>query len=92
MNTPEVSILIPVYNAEKYLQECLDHALGQTLQNIEVICVNDCSTDNSLAILNEYAAKDTRLKVINLPENGGTFRARKRALSAAVGQYVTFSP
>lgn len=90
MNIPTVSILIPVYNAEKYLQECLDHALGQTLRDIEVVCVNDCSTDNSLAILNEYAAKDARLKVIDLPENGGTFMARKKALSAAVGQYVTF--
>ena len=90
MNIPTVSILIPVYNAEKHLQECLDYALGQTLRDIEVVCVNDCSTDNSLAILNEYAAKDARLKVIDLPENGGTFMARKRALSAAVGQYVTF--
>lgn len=90
MNIPTVSILIPVYNAEKYLQECLDHALGQTLRDIEVVCVNDCSTDNSLVILNEYAAKDARLKVIDLPENGGTFMARKKALSAAVGQYVTF--
>lgn len=72
------------------MRECLDHALGQTLQNIEVICVNDCSTDNSLEILQEYAAKDARLKIIDLTENGGTFMARKRAAAAATGQYVTF--
>lgn len=90
MNQPEISILIPVYNVEKYLRECLDHALGQTLQNIEVICVNDCSTDSSLAILQEYAKKDSRLKIIDLPENKGLYNARKVGVQVANSQYSLF--
>ena len=58
--TPAVSIIIPVYNTEQYLRECLDSVLNQSLTDIEVICVNDGSTDSSLEILNEYAAKDPR--------------------------------
>ena len=53
-----VSIIVPVYNVEKYLEECLNSLLNQTLKEIEIICVNDCSTDNSLAIQQEYAKKD----------------------------------
>lgn len=90
MSQPEISILIPVYNVEKYLRECLDHALGQTLQNIEVVCVNDCSTDGSLAILQEYAKKDSRLKIIDLPENKGLYNARKVGVQVANSQYSLF--
>ena len=89
-NVPEVSILIAVYNTSAYLKECLDHALGQTLQNIEVICVNDCSTDDSLAILSAYAEKDTRLKVINLPENKGRHLVRQILVKEAKGKYILF--
>ena len=64
-------IILPVYNVEQYLKECLDSIINQTYKNFEVICVNDCSTDNSLAILKEYAEKDNRIKVIEKPARGG---------------------
>lgn len=60
---PSVSILIPVYNAEKYLEQCLDSCINQTYKNIEIVCVNDGSTDSSTEILNKYARKDSRVKV-----------------------------
>ena len=60
---PKVSIVIPTYNVESYLRECLDSVVNQTLKDIEIICVNDGSTDNSLQIIQEYAAKDDRIKV-----------------------------
>ena len=66
---PKVSVLVAVYNAEKYLRRCLDSLLNQSLKDIEIVCVDDASTDNSLALLNEYAAKDERLKVATLAEN-----------------------
>ena len=62
---PKVSVIIPVYNVEKYLRECLDSVVNQTLKDIEIICVNDGSTDNSLQILEEYASQDSRIKIIN---------------------------
>ena len=62
---PKVSVIIPVYNTEKYLNDCLDCILGQSLIDTEIICVNDGSTDNSLEILNEYKDKDCRVKIIN---------------------------
>ena len=60
----KVSVIIPVYNVEDYLKECLDSVLSQTLKDIEVICVDDCSTDDSLKILQEYANNDDRIKII----------------------------
>ncbi len=87
---PKVSIIIPVYNVEKYLRECLDSALGQTLKDIEVICVNDCSTDGSLEILREYASKDDRLKIIDFSENQGPSITRNTALDVAKGDYIMF--
>ena len=66
---PKVSVIIPVYNTEKYLEKCLESVCNQTLSDIEIICINDCSTDNSLEILNRYAADDERIKIINFPEN-----------------------
>lgn len=86
---PEVSIIIPVYNSEKYLDECLTSIINQTESNIEIICVNDGSTDNSLAILNKYANQDNRIKIIS-QENGGVSNARNRALQEINGKYVCF--
>ncbi len=88
MNT-SISIVIPVYNVEKYLAKCLDSLVSQTFQNFEVICVNDGSTDNSLQILNQYAAKDPRIKVFS-QQNGGAAKARNLALSKASGTYIMF--
>ncbi len=62
--TPKVSVIIPVYNVEKYLRECLDSVVNQTLKEIEIICVDDGSTDSSLEILKEYAKKDNRFTII----------------------------
>ena len=88
--TPAVSIIIPVYNTEKYLRECLDSILNQSLTEIEVLCVNDGSTDFSLEIMNEYAAKDPRVVVINSETNNGLAYARDLALRQIRGKWVKF--
>ena len=80
---PIVSVIIPVYNTEQYLKQCLDSVINQTFKDIEIICVNDGSEDNSPEILNEYAKKDDRIKIIN-KENDGLGRARNTGL-----EYVT---
>lgn len=85
----KVSVIIPVYNVEKYLPKCLESVLGQTFGDIEVICVNDGSTDNSLQILTEYANNDERIKIITKP-NGGLFSARHVGMVSAVGEYILF--
>ena len=86
---PKVSVIIPVYNVEKYLGECLDSILGQTLRAIEVICVDDGSKDGSAAILKDYADKDPRIKVL-VQANAGPGPARNRALDMACGDCVVF--
>ena len=83
------SVIIPVYNVESYLQASLDSVLNQTFEDWEAICVNDGSTDNSAAILEEYGQKDSRFKIINLP-NGGLSAARNTGVKAAAGDYVLF--
>jgi glycosyltransferase involved in cell wall biosynthesis len=86
---PHVSIIVPVYNVEKYLVQCLETLLAQTLTDIEVIAVNDGSTDSSPEILENYAAKDNRLKIIN-KSNGGPSDARNVGLNAVRGEYIGF--
>jgi glycosyltransferase involved in cell wall biosynthesis len=86
---PKISVIIPVYNVEKYLRECLDSVIHQTLKDLEIICVNDGSTDGSLAILEEYAKKDSRIIIIK-QKNQGQGAARNRALKIAKGEYVQF--
>lgn len=85
----DVSVIVPVYNAEKYLKKCLDSLNKQTLETIEIICINDGSTDKSLEILNDYAKKDSRIKVIS-KENGGAGSARNVGLENVNGKYVAF--
>ncbi|NLY46852.1 MAG: glycosyltransferase [Tissierella sp.] len=84
---PRVSIVIPVYNVEQYLRECLDSVINQTLKEIEIICVNDGSTDSSPEILKEYAEKDYRIKVISKP-NSGYGHTMNVGLDAATGEYI----
>ena len=84
---PKISIIIPVYNVEKYLRECLDSVLNQTLEDIEVICVNDGSTDSSANILEEYRLKDKRLRVIH-KENSGYGHSMNVGFEATTGEYV----
>ena len=87
--TPKVSVIIPVYNTEKYLRQCLDSVVNQTLIDIEIICVDDGSTDGSLAILQEYASQDSRIKVLT-QKNLYAGVARNNGLKAASGKYVFF--
>jgi glycosyltransferase involved in cell wall biosynthesis len=90
MTKPKISVIIPVYNTAPYLHRCLDSVVNQVLQDIEIICVDDCSTDQSLAILNEYAARDGRVKVLRNKENRGQNAARNVALKVAQGEYLGF--
>ena len=87
---PKISILVAVYNTAAYLPQCLDSLLSQTLKDIEVICVDDASTDNSLDLLHQYAEKDNRVKVFALKENCGQAHARNVGLSHATGDYIGF--
>lgn len=84
-----MSVIIPVYNVEKYLPQCLDSVLAQTYSNIEVICVNDGSTDNCLSLLKDYCKSDNRVKLIEI-ENAGVSNARNVALEEASGVWVIF--
>ena len=88
MKGPLLSVIVPVYNTAPWLRKCLDSICNQTYRNLEIICVNDGSTDNSAEILAEYAAKDARVRVIT-QENAGVSVARNRALAVAQGVYVT---
>lgn len=87
---PLVSVIVPVFNVEKYLGRCLDSLVGQTLRDIEIICVNDFSTDGSLTILQSYAKQDSRIKIINLPENRKQGGARNAGLREAQAPFVAF--
>lgn len=82
-----ISIVIPVYNVEKYLRECLDSIINQTFKDLEIICVNDGSPDNSLSILQEYAAKDSRVVIIS-KENGGYASAINTGIDVAQGEFI----
>lgn len=83
----KISVIIPVYNVEKYLVECLDSVLAQTFSDIEIICIDDGSTDKSLKILRQYAARDKRIKIIT-QKNSGVVVARNRAISMAKSEYI----
>ena len=85
----KVSVIVPVYNSERWLGACLDSLLGQTLEDVEVICINDGSTDGSAAILSEYASRDGRVKTF-AQENRGLGAARNRGIDAATGDYLHF--
>lgn len=85
----KVSIIIPIYNTEKYLSACLESVVTQTLTDIEIICVNDGSTDGSLQIVREFASTDARIKIVQ-KENGGAASARKAGIQVASGEYVGY--
>lgn len=86
---PEISVVIPVYNVEKYIRECLDSVVNQTFKDIEIICIDDGSSDSSLDILNEYATKDNRIKILT-QENKGPSYTRNRGIDTAQGKYLYF--
>lgn len=89
INKPSVSVIIPVYNTEDYIAECLQSVCRQTLKNIEIIIVNDGTQDHSMEIVNIIAAEDARIKIIN-KENGGLSSARNVGMKAAAGEYILF--
>ncbi len=84
---PAVSVLVPCCNVENYVRQCLDSVTGQTLKDMEIICINDGSTDNTPAILREYASKDSRIRIIDKP-NSGYGDSMNRAIDAATGEYI----
>ena len=85
----KISIIVPVYNTEKYLEKCLNSLISQTLEDIEILCINDGSTDNSIKILEQYANRDSRIKIIN-KKNAGVSAARNTGISQAKGEYLGF--
>ena len=87
--SPKISVVIPVYNVEPYLRQCLDSVVNQTMREIQIICVNDGSPDNSLSILQEYTDKDSRIEIIDKP-NGGLSSARNVAYSHIKSKYTLF--
>ena len=89
MKEPMVSVIVAVYNVEKYIAKCIESILYQTYENIELIIVDDGSIDNSLKICNEYATRDSRIKIIT-KENGGQATARNVAMDVAKGEYIGF--
>lgn len=86
---PKVSVIVPVYNVEKFLPRCLDSIINQTLKDIEIICINDGSPDNCLSILEDYAKKDSRIRIIN-QENSGPSVSRNKGILMAQGEYIGF--
>lgn len=88
--TPSVSVIIPVFNTAQYLDRCLDSVLGQTLSDLEVICVDDCSTDNSLDILQRRSVQDPRIRIMSKERNAGVSATRNLGLEAARGEYIYF--
>ena len=87
---PKVSVILPIYNVDKYLRKCLESVTNQTYRHLEIICVNDCSTDNSIKIINEYLLKDNRIILVDREFNGGLSAARNSGLEIARGDYVYF--
>lgn len=87
---PAISIVVPAYNKEPYIKQCMDSLINQTLKDIEIIVVDDASTDNTLQILRDYEKKDSRVKIIAKALNGGLHMARKTAVKATSGDYVLF--
>lgn len=85
----KISVIVPVYNTYEYLKDCLDSISGQSLKNIEIICINDGSTDDSFKIMQKYSQKDSRIKIIN-QKNRGASAARNAGLKVATGEYITF--
>lgn len=85
-----ISIILPIYNMQNYIAECLESVINQTYKDIEIICVNDFSMDNSMTIVKEYAKQDSRIKIVNNEKNRGLGGARNAGLDVATGEYIIF--
>lgn len=90
MSNPLISVIVPCYNVEKYVDECLDSIIRQTYKNLEIIVVNDASTDSTVDGIKRYVAKDERIKFIDLRQNGGLSAARNAGIEVATGEYISF--
>ena len=88
MLNSKISIIIPVYNVEKYISQCLDSAINQSLKDIEIIIVDDCGSDKSMDIAKEYAKNDSRIKIIKNSQNMGLFLTRCEGIKSATGEYI----
>ncbi|HIP33763.1 MAG TPA: glycosyltransferase family 2 protein, partial [Bacteroidia bacterium] len=88
--TPHITIAISTYNVEKYIRDSLLCIINQSLKNIEIICIDDASTDNTLKIIQKFAVNDHRIKVISKIKNEGLSVSRNKALELAKGKYITF--
>ena len=88
---PKISIIIPAYNVGKYIEECLESARNQTLKDIEIVVVNDGSTDNTGDVIAQEASKDSRIQVVTNHPNMGTHRTRMAGAEAATGEYSSSS-
>lgn len=86
----KISVIVPVYGTEKYLKQCLDSIVNQTYNNLEIIIVNDCTLDNSQAIIDEYARSDSRIKSITNPKNIGLYATRLEGVKVATGDFIAF--
>lgn len=87
---PQISVIVPCYNSQKYIQKCINSILSQSFNNFELILVNDCSKDNTLEIIQKYAKKDNRIKIINHLNNQGSHNARLSGINIAKGEYIAF--
>ena len=87
---PKVSVIVPIYNVEKYILQSIESICNQTLKNIEIICIDDCGNDNSITIVREYTKKDKRIKILRHKKNLGLSGARNTGIEYATGEYIGF--
>ncbi len=87
---PHISVIVPVYNTEAHIEKCLNSLIGQTMQELEIILVDDCGTDRSMDIARRYADTDSRIRILEGTENTGVAQARNRGMEAARGEYTAF--
>ena len=90
MSTPKISVIVPVYNVEKYIAECLESLINQTLHDIEIVCVDDCSTDGSVDIVRKYAATDPRIRLLTKAKNSGLSETRNVGIANSSAPYMMF--
>ncbi len=89
-NKPKISVIVPVYNVEEYLNRCVESILDQTFEDFELILIDDGSSDNSGSLCDEFAKNNSNIKVLHL-ENGGPARARNKGIEIATGEYIGFA-
>ncbi|MDR1522926.1 MAG: glycosyltransferase [Endomicrobium sp.] len=90
LNIPKVSVIIPIYNVEKYIRQCLESVISQTLKDIEILCIDDCSTDTSIKIVESFLKKDNRIKILQLNNNKLPGIARNIGIQNSIGTYISF--